>query len=584
MFIGWGHLHGVEVWNNQRVLDYLVGDPDRGIEGMASPYSTVRRRSSPSTATHLFCDPPVNYSDLSFSVHFADVGEGVIEYGFESVTLDGVGVFSTSFCNGGFTYYLYEAGDAGQPRPPVPEEMDGGWTFQPVEGPMPIGVYNTSLAIPVPNYGVYGFAVGSDCGMNLIVYIDPTDSSKSAYSTDGGTTWYNSDHTFTMSIANGVGSRYTTPANDDAPWYEPSVPESDEFAGLYVEEIAGFDSLVQRTVNDGALMGSTLGPLTMKGRALTVTGWLRAGSCRGAEYGLHWLSEALGGTNSCDDCSVGDLYMLKSVPPAMSSSALDYVRVMHHVGLVDGPKVLDRSGTCCSDCGSTSLKVQFTITAEIPYIFSEVEWILHDDPFSEGPFDYDLSLPCAKSTICKQADEKVDLGCGPQLPPAPPPYKISDDCYCEPWQTMRVGTEYDNTRQWNSVTTYIEVKAGESDVRNVKIVAFHNAQNDECPLHYEVDDRWMCTTPCASIAISKIPAGGKLVIDSRTRMVTMFLAGGESIPGLRFLSTGDDSGPFDWFDIGHCTRLCMVASVEEQVSDDATISVGIVNRFLASGG
>lgn len=583
MFIGYGHLHGVEIWNNQRVLDYLLGDPDLAVMGMASPYSTVRRGSSPSAATHLFCDKPVLLGRFLLNFRFVQLDEAAVEFGPEFASLDGVPLLALTTCDERFQNYIYDVADSGQPRPDLPGPMDSGWVDV-AATEVEVGEFINTAGLLSPTYGKFRFKIGAACDYEIIVYVDPTDALLGAYSVDGGETWRSSSDTFTTYVDLGTGTRYTTPAADEAPWYEPSTPESGEFAGLYVEEITGFDSLVNRTVNDGALWGATLGGLTMKGRALTVTGWLRAGTCAGSEYGLHWLSEALAGTNSCDDCSVGDLIMLKSVPPSESASALDHMRVMHHVGLVDGPKVVDRAGTCCSDCGATSLKVQFTITAEIPFIFSDVEWVLYDEPFSHGPFEYDLSLPCTRAAICHQDEPEVDLGCGPQLPPAPAPYKLTDECYCEPWETMRVGAEFNNERQWNSATTYIEVKAGESDVRNVKLVAFHNPQGDECPLHYEVDDRWMCTVPCASVAISKIPAGGKLVIDSRTRMVTMILAGGTSIPGLRFLSTGDDSGPFDWFDIGHCTRLCLVASVEERVSDDATISVGVVNRFMASGG
>src|SRR5690606_20259608 len=44
----------------------------------------------------------------------------------------------------------------------------------------------------------------------------------------------------------GEDGAYLSPELDDAPWYDPDIPESAEFAGLFVEDITGFDSTVTR--------------------------------------------------------------------------------------------------------------------------------------------------------------------------------------------------------------------------------------------------------------------------------------------------------------------------------------------------
>jgi len=52
---------------------------------------------------------------------------------------------------------------------------------------------------------------------------------------------------------------------------------------------------------------------------------------------------------------------------------------------------------------------------------------------------------------------------------------------------------------------------------------------------------------------------------------------------MRYLFTSDGN-PFNWFDVGQCATFCMVASVDTLfVADDATISIGMVTRYLASG-
>jgi hypothetical protein len=117
----------------------------------------------------------------------------------------------------------------------------------------------------------------------------------------------------------GPDGAYLSPRLDDAPWFDPDAPDSEEFAGFFIEEITGFDSTVRRDFTDGAISGGSLGPLRLAGRCMTVTGWLLARTCCGAEYGLRWLQEALMGNNFCEDCAYGDLYMLKCCPPGEDS-------------------------------------------------------------------------------------------------------------------------------------------------------------------------------------------------------------------------------------------------------------------------
>lgn len=352
----------------------------------------------------------------------------------------------------------------------------------------------------------------------------------------------------------GENGEYLGVALDPAPWYDPDEPGSTEFAGFFVEEITGFDSTVAREVADGAIFGSSLGPLRLKGRCMTVTGWLRSKTCCGSEYALRWLQEALMGDGSCENCATSDLYMLKCCPPEndtcylnllddhalrpvainvtvtdlggglytlvtddssqtniissvlssannedgfaplahisgnawrlsltpdVGSSAtdtiympdhvvtsylgtpsgsgasvtweidtsilsdcedeqalvapliealdglvstygsgnpavlypvgmgrtymptpginpVDYIRLLHRTGLTDGVKVLERHGTCCSTCGCTNLKVQFTICSELPYIFSDLTWCAQDALFSSQEYCLNLKKLCGQ--------------------------------------------------------------------------------------------------------------------------------------------------------------------------------------------
>ncbi|MET7572954.1 hypothetical protein ABZT04_31335 [Streptomyces sp. NPDC005492] len=54
---------------------------------------------------------------------------------------------------------------------------------------------------------------------------------------------------------------YTTPAADQAPWYDPNVPASEDFAGLLVLSMDGIDDYpVKRSVTNAVTGGGVLGP------------------------------------------------------------------------------------------------------------------------------------------------------------------------------------------------------------------------------------------------------------------------------------------------------------------------------------
>lgn len=374
------------------------------------------------------------------------------------------------------------------------------------------------------------------------------------------------------------GWRYRTPALDDAPWYDPLVPESADFAGLFVTEVTGFDSTVSRAFEAGAVTGSSFGPLKLAGRSLTVTGWLRAGSCCAAEYGLRWLTEALVG-GGCDDCALGEMTMLKCCPSETTPAAVDYVRYMEQVGLVDGPKVTDRMGTCCAQCGNTDLQVQFTIASQSPYIFGEIEWSLYADTFPTDETWAGFSEWCK----CTQTSTPTTWtpSCGGTTVAVPAPYIVDNKCYGNPWCAKALTGDFSNLHQWNDVTGYVEVTTGSKVMKNLQIVAYQNIKGTACSTFYSSGD-WVCATPCATLQVAELPSGARLTIDSRTRQITLRLAGGTYLPGLKYVSGGDS--PFNWFDLGHCQSLCVIVTADCSVAADATVSVGHFPKYLASGG
>jgi len=206
------------------------------------------------------------------------------------------------------------------------------------------------------------------------------------------------------------------------------------------------------------------------------------------------------------------------------------------------------------------------------------------------PADCNITIDNFQQTgpIIEQVEIPADLfvpDCGP-FPIVPPnPFDGFESCYCEPWASFRACCTYDNPFQWNEATSFIEVRAGSREIRNMKIEAFRNpwgAQGVACPCDPN-DEFWRCKEPCTSLLIPQLPSGSRITIDSRTRVVEVTFAGGKRANGLRFIESADGR-PFDWFDISQCAQLCVVVAADcTTIAEDAQVSIGFVNRYLASG-
>jgi hypothetical protein len=275
--------------------------------------------------------------------------------------------------------------------------------------------------------------------------------------------------------------------------------------------------------------------------------------------------------------------MLKCCPPE-DADPIDYGRLLHRTGLVDGPKVVDKFGTCCDQCGYTTLKVQFTIASELPYIFSDLTFPVFEEPF--GPTEYERCF--FNCTDCPPVVPSTFIpDCGPARIAPPLPFIPDDDCFCEPWVTKQICASYTNIADWNSATSFIQIFAGATDLRNLKISAYENPRAElgvPCPCGIITDDPiWKCVEPCQELTVPQLPSGSTLTIDSRTRIVSLQLAGGGYVSGQGIVGSAGYAG-FQWFDLPQCASLCFIISVDARVSATAWVTIGAAGKFLASGG
>ena len=387
---------------------------------------------------------------------------------------------------------------------------------------------------------------------------------------------------------------YTTPEEDAAPWYDPDVPESSDFAGFMVLTVEGLDEHpVRRTVTNAVAGGGAFGPGRVQPRTITVTGLLLGATCCGVDYGLHWLAEALAGCTGggCDgDC----LRLFNCCPPQdMTPEAFvaRHERTLRRVALVEGPRVIARTGDGCTagDCsaGADILTVEIVLVAATPWLWTApipvmemplpadagtgcVTWCLHpsgaDAPGCEGTCRFtkcpDPTAACA------------DPSC---LPPAPPVPTPPDTCYCLPLAAERDCYDIDLTHRpgWSVDVPMITVRAGSSDLRNVTISFYERTPGDEGMTCEDIADALRCA-PHSVYTITYVPAGGALTLDGQIGRA-MIECGGtcESSPDVY----GRDGNPPTWAPFGCSTYcLCIESDVANPPSPDALISVAVSGR------
>lgn len=404
---------------------------------------------------------------------------------------------------------------------------------------------------------------------------------------------------------------YQLPELDPAPWYDPLEPESANFAGLYVTDVT-VSAPYSRTVTPNIGPGQTLGRLKKDGRTIVVTGWLIGKSCCAVQYGLDWLTKALGDQpcvngdcGMCGGCTLEFLHCCPNISaddeclttvdedgvptvfirPAGDTEfqrGSDFFRHMNGVGVIDGPNILTCRGSNCG-CGSCGqiVEVQFTLVTKDSYFNSTGELLVDAEPppecTPESPCDIrwvqNDGLPCLSG--CAEPPDCLD---DPHCPsPALPPSSglvLPRGCGCLQFQSARVCSSAIPSNAWNFSTINFDVFAGSTDIRNVTIRGWEN------PTLHDCGDRDFFPD-CDSVfelTVSFVPANGTLHFSGEQRLVTIEC--GTTIKN-GFQSVSSPVGaPFDWPDMRNIP-LCLCVSFDcGNINPDATVTITRVDRNI----
>lgn len=358
---------------------------------------------------------------------------------------------------------------------------------------------------------------------------------------------------------------YSDPATDGVCWYDPNLPDSEEFLGVLVQRVTGSrSSTFQREAIDSATLGSLLKVETLRGRSFGFEIILIGTSCRGVEYGIEWLRRTLelGGCDRQDSCDQCRTRNLKARIYCDDSAEDNGLREWVGVGLIDGlAEVPGRlEWACCCLRAFT-----FSMQAESPFSYSPVGELvrLDADGAADSPdaFDacYDWALGCvscgseaclecegcgSELDACEACREKCgqcnrcgwDPVCGlQQVRPARPLFLQPDDCVvCEPINRVIQAVNITDVDRQIDQTFVVDLFSGmatdnpifsERGLRNAAVKFYPNPQGAPPITDQASYDYWRRRSTCAELRVRHVPPNATIRIDGKAERVTLLCDG-----------------------------------------------------------
>jgi hypothetical protein len=187
----------------------------------------------------------------------------------------------------------------------------------------------------------------------------------------------------------------------NAPWYNAARPESAEFAGIWVMDVTGFDTVpVQRDVSEALCAGGVAAPARAATRVLTFSALVIACSNAGARYGLDWLACQL---RQADARGGVDLEFYKSHPSGSSVDPATQRRTFYGVVLTQPPTVTETMGRSngAEHRQSSILRVEWEMVVTNPYAYGSptIEPVIWDD-ISEESITWAHAPDCEDTSSC----------------------------------------------------------------------------------------------------------------------------------------------------------------------------------------
>lgn len=372
-------------------------------------------------------------------------------------------------------------------------------------------------------------------------------------------------------------SPYTSPDQDDAPWWDPIEPASKDFAGLVGLDITGTSSSVaSRTLVNLADNGAALHPLRRTQREVQVRALLLARTECGLSYGYSWLAAALRGQVCGAGCGGDDLCFFTCCPPCdppdpdESDTCGDpYWRIIQNAGLISmsDPDNIRRI------TGGWLAETTFTFGCGDPFIYRAPALVATGpQPAQQLPNYSDPGIPpdCAETADCLRDDT-----CPPPPAPVLPPIPV-DSCFPQGAFTASryvISLPDASVPIWAEKVPLIIVKAGSTRLERLTIRWYNNPTGRDCT--ESVDP---CAA-CAEVNIAFVPQGAILTIDGRIETAFVDCPGGPGLATAEPALYGRGGTPFMWPVFSCSDAMCLeVIAKAGTIAPDSSIEVYYVVR------
>lgn len=347
---------------------------------------------------------------------------------------------------------------------------------------------------------------------------------------------------------------WSDPITDSACWYDPLIPESEDFLGVIVTDVKGLRaSTYSRETADQVTGGTILGKPIRKGKNLVFTALVLATSAGGFDYGLEWMRRQFEGDNrcpkdgaSCSSCH-GQVLTLRVHCPNDTDRDRG-LRMFPTAGTIDGISLIEDS---------------YPMGRENCFVMREVTWTMAtetSDAFAPDPVS-SCTLPATSESVFQRLGNC--LPADPTFPCCPICGETCDECTTDPGcdcfppfvlEPVQVGTAapcftdpicrlvgsmglncvpsgYDAALRFSFFSGFDPADAAFSKfgMRNAVIRIWENPPVSDpddplgppsplpVPTTSEEYESFIAThLPCAEIGVSWMPPGSELVIDGTT--------------------------------------------------------------------
>jgi hypothetical protein len=387
----------------------------------------------------------------------------------------------------------------------------------------------------------------------------------------------------TLLRAVGDPQGYTTPAADDAPWYDPARPESAGFAGLLGLRISGVtDGVSTQTFTETADGRAVPGAVRAYSREVQVEAELLATDDAAMSYGRAWLAAALRGERCAPGCAGTQLCGFTACPPdcpVPDSGQPDPCgdaqwRTMNRAGVIVAPR---RQRLRHTSDGGVLCQMDFTFRVGDPYLWTAPLLLGIGPTGAQALPEYtDSGLPpdCGTVTDCVR-----DPLCPPPLAPLLPPPAV-DLCYPTGAFTARrwvMNLPSGLTPAWFEKVPYVRINPGALDLRRLRLRWYHNPLGADCSTVLDP-----CLS-CGEVQVPYLPRNSWFVLDGRTETATVDCASGPGVRNGDVPVYGPGGAPYTWPTFGCEVPTCLeITALASSVAPDARWEISTVVREEAA--